>query len=267
MAIARVVTDGAADLPGDLAAALGITVVAGSVRFGSVAWDGTPAEFWPRLLRSEQPASTAPPSVEQLRDAYAGDEPVLAVHVSDELSRTVEHARAAAADAPVRVIDSRSLSVGTGLVVAASAELAQQEVSIDWLADMARRWADQVHVHALLDDVGFLVRGGRAGLVRQKVDRRHSRHVVAVRGHAIPIRQLRHREEAIEELIAHVRQHVHHGVERWAVGHGNADDVGQFTARVVEAFGLPPSFVTEIGAPVGTHVGPAALVVGFLASS
>jgi fatty acid-binding protein DegV len=119
----RVVTDGAADIPEALISSANITVVRGTVRLGDRPWQGDLGQFWAELEKGPELPATDAPSVEQLADAYAGEEPVLAVHVSAELSRTLAHGEeaAAAGAATVQVVDSRSLSIGTGLVALAAA--------------------------------------------------------------------------------------------------------------------------------------------------
>jgi DegV family protein with EDD domain len=265
----RIVTDGAADLPDALVSAADITVVKGPVHLGGAPWHGNPDQFWEELGKGTELPATDAPSVEQLAGAYAGERPVLAVHVSAELSRTFQHAEAGAAGsaAPVHLVDSRSLSVGTGLVALAAAEAVQAGTAAERVAAMADRWVDQLHLHAMIDDARFLVHGGRAGLVAARVGRHAHRHVVAVKGHVIPIRQLRHRSDALKELIEHVGQHVLGGVAGWAVGHGDAPDVDQFVARLAAIFGSDPSFVTLLGAPVGSHMGPRSLVVAFFSET
>jgi fatty acid-binding protein DegV len=63
------------------------------------------------------------------------------------------------------VVDSRSLSVGTGLVTAAVARAATGGADFAPVKRLARRLVDEVHIHAAIDDVDYLLRGGRAGLV------------------------------------------------------------------------------------------------------
>lgn len=261
----RVVTDGAADLPEALIADAGITVVRGPVHLGERRWHGDLEQFWAELEKGPELPATDAPSAGQLADAYAGGEPVLAVHVSGELSRTLAHAEeaAAASEGGVQVVDSRSLSVGTGLVALGAAEAVRAGAGAERLVGMVDEWVDQLHVHALIDDARLLVHGGRAGLVAARVGRHAHRHVVAVKGHVIPIRQVRQRSEALRELIAHVREHVVGGVSRWAVGHGDAPDVEEFVERLASVFASDPSYVTLLGAPVGSHMGPRSLVVGF----
>lgn len=262
----RVVTDGAADLPADAAASLGVRIVRGPVRLDGQPWEGDLEQFWAELGKGPDLPTTAAPSAAALAEAYRGDEPVLAVHASSQLSRTVERAREAAAGVPtsVDVVDSRSLSVGTGLVVMAVAEAARAALTGDPLVSMAETCVEQLHLHAMIDDVAFLVHGGRAGLVTAKAGRHARRHVIAVKGHVIPIRQVRHRAEAVRELVDHVSDHVGAGVSRWAVGHGDAPDIDEIVERLCGVFGSDPAYTTLVGAPVGSHMGPRSVVVSFL---
>ncbi|MCA1845376.1 MAG: DegV family EDD domain-containing protein [Actinobacteria bacterium] len=264
MSPVRIVTDGAADLPDGVAEALGIRVVRGPVHLNGSDWHGTIEEFW-RAVRAGDPApSTAPPGREAFAEAFAGTDSVCAVLVSSELSRTVEHAKeAAGGEQHVHVVDSRSLSVGTGLVAAGVARTAALDADFDEVKRLARQLVDEVHLHAVIDDVDYLLRGGRAGLVDAHA-KRGSRYVVAVKGHVIPLDRAKDRAGAIRRLIDHLADHVPHGIGHWAVGHGAADDVEEFTAQVEERLGRPPEFVVSLGPSVGAHAGPGALVVGFL---
>jgi hypothetical protein len=93
---------------------------------------------------------------------------------------------------------------------------------------------------------------------------RHGRQLIAVKGHAIPWAG-RDRRRAVGELLDHIaHNHVRHGVQHWAVAHGDDADVDDFVERARRLFGTPPSFVTLLGPPVGTHAGPDALVLGLL---
>jgi DegV family protein with EDD domain len=265
----RVVTDAAADVPDELAAQLGITVVSGRVRFGATPWVGTHAEFW-RRVRTEGPAPvTSPPSVQDFSDVFVGEGPVLAVHVSGELSTTVDHARAAAVAAQaggvaVTVVDSRSVSVGTGLVAVGAAEAAGEDVDADDVVQVAERLAGQVHVHAVIADVDFLVRGGRAGLIERPNRRRHCQ-VLAVQGHAITLGQHRDPGSARRHLLDHLEEHGGRGVDRWALAHAGAPELETLVARIAELFDSAPAFVVPLDPTVGTHTGPGAVVVAHVA--
>jgi DegV family protein with EDD domain len=266
MALVRIVTDGGADLPPELADSLGIGVVRGAIHFGDELWEGSSEEFWRRVRGGGPSPSTSPPSAEALAEAFVGPGPVCAIHVSAELSRTEDNARLAGGPraASVYVVDSRSLSVGTGLVAMGAAQAAAADVDFESVNTLARQLVDQVHVHAVIDAVDYLVRGGRAGLLSTHGVKPGASQVVAIKGHAIPLRQVKGRRRAIDELLSHVAEHAEHGIGRWAVGHGDAADIDEFIGRATQVFMSKPEFVVLLGPSVGAHAGPDALVVGFL---
>ncbi|MCA1842924.1 MAG: DegV family EDD domain-containing protein [Actinobacteria bacterium] len=267
MSQVRIVTDGAADVPAGVAESLGIRIVRGPVHLNGSDWHGTIDEFWTAVRAGDRAPSTGPPGRDAFAEAFAGDSPVCAVLVSSELSRTVDHAKDAAGPSPlVHVVDSRSLSVGTGLVATALAQAAALDAEFEQVKRLARRLVDEVHLHAIIEDVEYLVRGGRAGMLDAHA-KRGSRYVVAVKGHVIPLDRARDREGAVRRLLDHLGDQLSHGIEHWAVGHGAAGDADEFTAQVQGRIGRPPEFVVPLGPSVGVHAGPGALVVGFLTAA
>jgi DegV family protein with EDD domain len=266
MALVRIVTDGGADLPSELADSLGIGVVRGGIHFGEEGWQGSVEEFWRRVRAGGPPPSTSAPTVEALAEAFAGPEPVCALHVSAELSRTTENAMLAGARSGerVHVVDSRSLSVGTGLVAMVAGQAAAADVDFDGIRTLVGRLVERVHVHALIGAVDYLVRGGRAGLLDTHAVKHGASQILAVKGHAIPLRQVKGRRRAIDELLSHVAEHAEHDIGPWAVGHGDAADVDDFVSGASRVLKSEPVFVVSLGPSVGAHAGPDALVLGFL---
>ena len=266
MAAVGIVTDGGADLPAAVADALGIRRVQGEVRIGTEPWQGSLPEFWEAIRAGRGTPSTSPPSTEAIAATFERADAVCSVHVSAELSRAFEHARAAAAGRQVHVVDSRSMSAGTGLVAIVTAQAAATDVAFEGIGRVALRVAERAHVYALIDDIEYLRRGGRAGLVTAPA-KGPNHHVLAVRGHAIPLGQHRTREGAIRDVLRHLAEQARHGVESWAVSHGDASDVEAFVERVRDVLPGDAAYITLMGTLVGTHLGPDALVVGFLSAA
>ncbi|HEY1466285.1 MAG TPA: DegV family protein, partial [Acidimicrobiales bacterium] len=132
MARVRVVTDSAGDLTPSLAEERGVTIVPLSIRFGSEEFvDGatlTADEFWSRCKSSDVLPETSAPSPGAFQEAFVGAagegyDGVVCVNLSGALSATYQAARTAAdavADqVAVRVVDSRSVTMGQGLMVLA----------------------------------------------------------------------------------------------------------------------------------------------------
>lgn len=166
-----VVTDSTASLTADLAARHGIRVVALRVMADGVAADDGPAALSGAIgdeLRRGARLSTASPAPERFAGAYAaaaaaGAEAIVSVHLSAGLSGTVSSARLAAgrAPVPVRVVDSRSLGMGTGLAALTAAEAAAAGRPPEEVAAAASRRSARLRSFFVLDTLDYLHAGGR----------------------------------------------------------------------------------------------------------
>jgi fatty acid-binding protein DegV len=156
------------------------------------------------------------------------------------------------------------LTVGTGLVVMVAAQAASAGVDFDGIKTLAHRLVDQVHVYAVIDAVDSLIRGGRAGLLDTHSVKHGASQILAIKGHAIPLRQVKGRRRAVDELLSHLAEHAEGDIKHWSVGHGDAGDVADFITRVGRLLGGQPAFVVPLGPSVGAHAGLDALVLGFL---
>jgi DegV family protein with EDD domain len=259
-----IVTDGAVDVPESLARSRFLDQVPGSVRGhdGPVAADQD--GFWACLRRGEFPSSS-PPTVSALFAAYQHPDLVIALHVSAQLSATMQRAREAAArvGSGVAVVDTGSLSVGAGLIVAEVHRAAVDESSPS-LVDLARSLPARLHTFALVQHVEALRRSDRAGLLPGAHLARNHPLVLAIRGRVVPLAQPRHRAAAISELASHLRHHPGPAPQAWALGHGDAPDVASIAHDLAQFMGREPAFVTHLDPTVGVHLGPDSLVVGVL---
>jgi DegV family protein with EDD domain len=257
-----VVVDGAVDLPEALVSSSSVRIVDGEVRCAEAAFNGRREAFW-RRLRAGDHFSTAPPSVEALARAYRHDGLVLAVHVSKEMSATVAHAQEAAQlGGTVEVIDSRSLSVGSGLVAQAILEAGASGRREAEMAEWARAFPRRVHTFALIQDIQTLQRSGRAGLLPATHLSKGKPLLLALRGRAVALGQVKDRKHAVQSIGRHASDVALAGRPKWALGHGAASDLGDVTSRLTEGLGSEPSFVTELDPTVGAHLGPDAIVLG-----
>jgi len=262
-----IVTDGAVDIPEGLASSELLVQVPGEVRDADGPLRVDRDEFWARLRRGEYP-STSPPTVSALMAAYQPPGLVLAVHVSGQLSATMQRAHEAAerVGSGVSVIDTGSLSVGAGLIVAELHRLAL-EGSVPSLVDAAQKLPGRLHTFALIQEVDALRRSDRSGLLPSSHLARNHPLVVAVRGRVVPLAQPRQRATAITELSRHLQHRSGPPTVAWALGHGDAADIDAVVKGFSHYLGLAPSFITDLDPTVGVHLGPDSLVVGVLSES
>jgi DegV family protein with EDD domain len=258
-----IVTDGAVDLPETLMGSALVRRVPGEVWTSDVPYHGGVEEFWAQLRKGAYP-STTPPTVEDLVQAYQHPGPVLALHVSGHLSATLRRAEEAAARAGpgVVVVDTRSFSVGAGLVVAAVCRAVESLNAPEPLVDFARSLPDRLHTFVLVQDVGSLRRSDRSGLLPSAHLVSNHPLVLAVRGRVVALGQPRHRSGAVAELATHLRRSAGPQPGAWALGHGDAADVDRVAGELSHATGKPPEFLTRLDPTVGAHLGPESIVVG-----
>ena len=172
----RIVTDSACDLPPELAIQHSITIVPLSIRFGGVEYidrvDLTTEQFWEKCAASPVLPETAAPSPGQFESTFRrlaaeGASGIMVISLSSELSATMQSAEVAAKllidIVPIRVIDSRSASMGQGMTAVACAKLAGSGGTIEQVADLAKDLVSRTKVWAALDTLEALKKGGRIG--------------------------------------------------------------------------------------------------------
>ncbi|HEX4082036.1 MAG TPA: DegV family protein, partial [Acidimicrobiales bacterium] len=172
----RVVTDSACDLTDELAAADGIVVVPLTIRFGteelSDRRDLSPTEFWRRCQASPTLPETAAPAPGTFAAAFTdaadgGATGVLCLTISSGVSATYQSALtgagAVAGRIPVKVVDTRSLTMGQGLMCLAAAEAAAAGASLDELVTLVDGLIGRTRILGVVDTLDHLQRGGRIG--------------------------------------------------------------------------------------------------------
>lgn len=166
----KIISDSTCDLSPELLAAHNITLVPLTVVKGDEQFkDGvtiTPAEIFAHVAAGGALCSTAANSIGEYEDIFAELAPkydgVIHINISSEFSSCYQNARLAAADYPnVRVIDSRNLSTGQGLVVLKACELAKTATDLDTLAEQLQAFTSKVEASFLVDKLDYLVKGGR----------------------------------------------------------------------------------------------------------
>lgn len=166
----KVLSDSTCDLPQELIQKYDITIVPLTVvKDGEPFSDGitiTPADIFAHVAAGGDLCSTAAISVGeygQWFEKYAGDhDGVIHVNISSELSSSYQNACLAAEDfSNVRVIDSRNLSTGQGLVVLQACKLAQSCTDLDELQKQLQAFTEKVEASFVMDRLEYMVKGGR----------------------------------------------------------------------------------------------------------
>lgn len=275
----QVVTDSTASLPPELAAELGITVIPTHVTFGTTSYrDGVDLgveEFYRLLESSPDHPMTSQPNPAEFAQAYGqveGDGPIVSIHVSTDLSKTVESARQGAAqvDREILVLDSRLVGPAMAFSVIAAARAGRDGASLEDIQGVVADHAERAHIIFVVQTLEYLKRGGRIGgaqafmgsLLKVKPVLELSDGVVA------PVTRVRTMRKAHAAIADRVREQAPNGVSSWAILHANAqaehDRLKSQLADGLNADGdtLPDIPISPV---IGTHTGPGAFGFAFLA--
>ena len=270
-----VVTDSTSYLPAELVREHGIEVVPLQVVIGGTSYDegsGASAASVADALRAWQPVTTSRPAPATLLQAYQaaadrGCDAVVSVHLSAQMSGTVESARLAAKDSPVpvEVVDSGSLGMGLGFAVVSAALAAAEGRPADEVARAARDRAGASTAVFYVDTLEYLRRGGRIGaaaaMLGSALAVKPLLHLVD--GHIEPLEKVRTAAKAIARLEDVAVGHAGSRSVDVAVHHlASAERAEALAKRLRDRLpALAGLHVSEVGAVVGAHVGPGMLAV------
>lgn len=279
-AIVGVVTDSACDLPADLADKWDIEVVPLSIRFGDEELvdreELSVAEFWARCAASPELPSTAAPSPGRFEQAYRqvaeqGGRGIVVVTLSGALSATIQSAELAARAVrdggidgiDVRIVDSRTVSLGLGTIALACAEAAATGADLDAVESLARELVARTRVFGALDTVDNLRKGGRIGNAKALLATALSiKPIIEVRDGVVePHGRQRTRSKALAFLVDRVRSYEGR-IEHLAVLHADSPDVDAFVDQL-RPYAPGDIVVGQIGPVIGAHAGRGTIGVAF----
>ncbi len=277
-----VVTDSAAALPADWVRALAgdgrLGVVSMPVMVGTEIYgegEADLAETIALALASGKQVRTSRPSPGQFERAYTaamdhGFEAVVSVHLSGELSGTVDSARLAAdrAGIPVHVVDSRTVGMAQGMGVQAALAAAGRGGGGADVVASARAQLDRACVYFYVPSLEQLRRGGRIGAAASLWGSMFSiKPILAVEaGKVVPLEKVRTAARAItrlEEIVLADAARRPPGRARLAVHHfGNRSEAEELAGRLAAALpASPPAQISALPAVLAAHAGLGVLAV------
>ena len=172
----RIVTDSTADLNQELVEQYGIKVVPLEVLVEGTAYkdkvDITNEEFYKILRAVKELPTTSQPSPAVFADAYRelaaeGAEHIISIHISSELSGTYQSSVLAsgmvADTVTVHNFDSRTATMGLGLIVLSAARMVEAGKPLEDILAALRQIIAGTNIYFLLDSLDNLHKGGRIG--------------------------------------------------------------------------------------------------------
>jgi DegV family protein with EDD domain len=177
----RIVTDTISDIPPEIAAEMGITVIPNYINVGRESFlDGvtiTRREYYERLPHWSTPPTTAAPGIDTFHQAYEhlaaeGATAIISLHVFEKLSNLCNVARLGAAathSVPVMVVPGPFLSLAGGFAVMAAAQAIRQNCSLPEVLAVIKDISARTHLFAALETLEYLRRSGRVSNLLARV--------------------------------------------------------------------------------------------------
>lgn len=282
-----IVTDSTCDLPPALYDRYDIQLVPLQILFGQESYrsniDMDLMQFVERLNRGDVHPSTSQPTVADFAAKYeslmAMDRPILSIHLSEGLSGTVNAARQAAQqfpNYPITVFDTQTISAALGFHVLTAARAAEAGADVESILPRLERLRQDVTLLFSLDDLSYLVRGGRIGQVQYRVGQALSiKPIITVSksgstlGTYISAGRARSLDKVIDTFVKLMLKDVPEGSKIRAMAFHGVGKTPELIARLEEQVRATFDcvfFETAYSTPIlGVHVGPLAFDVGYVA--
>lgn len=272
----RIITDSGSDFPTPYPENL--TVIPLTIHFGDEEYrDGVTIDhktFYEKLTSGNQLPTTSLVSPGDFADAFRtareAGETVVAVVLSSKLSGTYQSAVLAAGDFDnVYVVDSLNATVGQQILVNYALELAAQGLSASRIAQELEQARGHVNLLGMPDTLEYLQRGGRISKTAAVLGGVLSIKPVLrlIDGVVVMIGKARGSKSGNNYLIQEVTRSGIDFSKPLCLGYTGLSDA--LLQRYIEDSrplwegkidALP---ISTVGATIGTHVGPGAIIVAF----
>lgn len=278
MADITIITDSASDLSQNNKN--GITVLPMTISFDNETYeDGvtlTPDNFYMKLIESSTLPKTSQVSPYAFSEAYEKalehSDQVIVITLSSKLSGTYQSACIAAEDYQdkVYVIDSENVTVGEQLLINYAFSLIQQGLDAKAITQQLNTIKKRIHLVALLDTLEYLKKGGRiSGSTAFLGNILSIKPVIAIAdGEVAFLGKARGSKQGNNLLIEQIK--TYGGIDYELpvlLGYTGCSQIlmdkyiKDSSALWEGKMDIPP--VVQVGATIGTHIGPGGIAVAF----
>jgi DegV family protein with EDD domain len=169
------VTDSSCDMEKEIKEKYNIQTIPLKIIYNDKEYDDgvdiSPEEVYERF--SQEVPKTSMPSQTDIMKVFdrlreEGYKKILSIHLSCNLSGTVDVVKMISKqydDIEIEVIDSKSVSIGVGMLVHEAARLISQSIPMAEIKDALNKAKDKINVFYCIPVLDYLRKGGRIGLV------------------------------------------------------------------------------------------------------
>ena len=267
-----VITDTDSSIPFVLAAHLNLYQVPMTIHFGEESYEAVyavnDADTFRRIDKEGKLPTTAAPPPGKFMDAYknafdAGAKQIICLCVSSEVSATYNAAVAACEYFPgreIKVIDSRTLSMGLGYMALAAAEAAANGASMNEISHIIEDIRQRTYLFAALTTLKYLAMGGRvSNLAASMANMLNVKPILTIRDGSLDmLERVRTEKKAWERVIelSAINTGDRH-IEKMSILHVNAPDKAKKFALEIRTRMHCPSdiLIVEVNPGLSVHSG------------
>lgn len=277
----KIIIDSSADLPLEILKKYDITVIPLRVydEAGNEYLDGitlTSEELLLRMKKGELFTSSLPSynAIYQSFHSNCLDDYCVYLTCSSDLSGTHNFAQIVKLDllekepnAKIEIIDTRSVSLGIGVLVLEMVKQLEKGDSIDLVINKLHENINKIQHIFTVEDLKYLIRGGRVGKFAGFLGGMLNINPImeVYKGRFRPIEKIRGRKKALNRILELMKARLSEEYEIIGIVYGEKDEVVEnFNSQMSGLIGEDKLLINSVGSAVGVHTGPGALGIFFL---
>lgn len=267
-----IITDTDSSIPFVLAAQFNLYQVPMTIHFGDDSYEAVyalnDADTFRRIDKEGKLPTTAAPPLGKFIDAFknafdAGAEKIICLCVSSEVSATFSAAVSASEyfpDREIKLIDSRSISMGLGYMALAAAQAASQGALMNEIISIIEDTRQRTHLYAALSTLKYLAMGGRvSNLTASMANILNIKPILTMQDGRLDIlervrttKKAWHRVIELSAITTGDRQ-----IEKMCILHVNAIDMAhEFASEIQSRMHCPSEFMfVEVTPGLSVHSG------------
>ena len=279
MSNVAIVTDSTSDMSRETTNRLKIKVVPLTVIFGEESFldDGkeiTTGEFYKKIRSAEKLPTTTQPTPKDFIEIYTeilkDSESIISIHISKKMSGTINSTELAKKEMPgkdIEIVDSDLVSYPLGFIVVKAAKLALEGKTKEEILREVYNLKTKIKVLFVPSTLEYLKKGGRIGKAKGLIaSLLEIKPILTIHdGEVSQFKTTRRWNQAKTELINSMETMVKNPQNLIvAVGDSDSKEEGaEMYERLKETFNPKEISRFDIGAVVGTHLGPGGLCIAF----
>jgi len=273
----RVVTDSTADLPKEIVEEYGIEIVPLTVRLGNTMfrdyYDVSPPQFFQMLKETDDFPRTSQPSVDEFVRTYTklgNKNDIVSIHISMDMSATAQSASVALQQLPdwkVKIIDSRTVSIGLGLIALEAAKAAKDGADIKEVLNLVDDLKSGTKVFFSVDSLDFLQKGGRIGRAQGFLGTMLKiKPLLAVAdGFVSPVERVRGSNRLISRMVELIKEEAdkYTSMKATFIYGETQEHCNNLISQLNSAVQFENLYKNYVGSVITSHAGPTAFGIGF----